>query len=122
MIYQAPLADIGFALRHGASLAGAIEQGLFGDLTLEDVDAVVAEAGRFASEVLAPLNRIGDTFGTPFKDGVVTTAPGWKEAYRDWRMGGWNAVTAPAEWGGQALPPAPKCGTRRRSDSPMGRC
>ena len=104
MIYQAPLADIGFALRHGASLAGAIEQGLFGDLTLEDVDAVVAEAGRFASEVLAPLNRIGDTFGTPFKDGVVTTAPGWKEAYRDWRMGGWNAVTAPAEWGGQALP------------------
>jgi acyl-CoA dehydrogenase len=102
--YQAPLADIGFALRHGASLAGAIEQGLFGDLTLEDVDAVVGEAGRFASEVLAPLNRIGDTFGTPFKDGVVTTAPGWKEAYRDWRMGGWNAVTAPAEWGGQALP------------------
>jgi len=128
VIYQAPLADIGFALRHGASLAGAIEQGLFGDLTLEDVDAVVAEAGRFASEVLAPLNRIGDTFGTPFKDGVVTTAPGWKEAYRDWRMGGWKRRSRRRPNGAarrcrrSSMPPAPKCGTRRRSDSPMGRC
>jgi acyl-CoA dehydrogenase len=102
--YQAPLADIGFALRYAASLAPAIEEGLFGELTLDDVDAVLAEAGRFAGEVIAPLNRIGDTFGTPFKDGVVTTAPGWKEAYRAWRLGGWNAVTAPAQWGGQALP------------------
>jgi len=102
--YQAPLADIGFALKYSTSLAPAVEQGLFGDLTLDDVDAVVAEAGRFAGEVIAPLNRIGDTFGTPFKDGAVTTAPGWKEAYRAWRTAGWNAVTAPAEWGGQALP------------------
>ena len=104
MTYQAPLADIGFALRHAASLDAAVEQGLFGDLDTGDIDAVVAEAGRFAGEVIAPLNRIGDTFGTPFKDGVVTTAPGWKEAYRAWRTAGWNAVTAPAEWGGQALP------------------
>ena len=44
------------------------------------------------------------TFGTPFKDGVVTTAPGWKEAYRTWRDGGWNGLAAPTEWGGQALP------------------
>jgi acyl-CoA dehydrogenase len=102
--YQAPLADIGFALKHGAALDRAIEQGLFGELTLDDVDAVLTEAGRFAGEVIAPLNRIGDTFGTPFKDGVVTTAPGWKEAYKAWREGGWNAVTAPLEWGGQALP------------------
>ncbi len=104
MTYQAPLADIGFALKYGAALAPAIEQGLFGDLTMDDVDAVLAEAGRFAGEVIAPLNRIGDTYGTPFKDGVVTTAPGWKEAYRAWRSGGWNGLAAPAEWGGQALP------------------
>jgi alkylation response protein AidB-like acyl-CoA dehydrogenase len=102
--YKAPLADIGFALKYGAGLKPAIEQGLFGELTLDDVDAVLAEAGRFAGEVIAPLNRVGDTFGAAFKDGVVTTAPGWKEAYRGWRMGGWNAVTAPADWGGQALP------------------
>src|SRR5579863_9413019 len=104
MTYRAPLADIGFALKYGTSLGPAIEQGLFGELGLDDIDAIVAEAGRFAGEVIAPLNRIGDTYGTPFKDGVVTTAPGWKEAYRAWRLAGWNSVTAPAEWGGQALP------------------
>ena len=103
MTYHAPLADIALALKYGASLAPAIEQGLFGDLSMEDVDAIVAEAGRFAGEVLAPLNRIGDTFGTLFKDGAVTTAPGWKEAYRDWRLAGWNAVTAPAQWGGRGV-------------------
>ncbi len=104
MTYKAPLADIGFALKYAAALAPAIEQGFYGDLTLDDVDAVLAEAGRFAGEVIAPLNRIGDTFGAQFKDGAVTTAPGWKEAYHGWRTGGWNAVTAPAQWGGQALP------------------
>jgi alkylation response protein AidB-like acyl-CoA dehydrogenase len=102
--YRAPLADIGSALKHAATLAPAIEQGLFGELGMEDVDAIVAEAGRFAGEVIAPLNRIGDTYGTRFADGKVTTAPGWKEAYRDWRLAGWNAVTAPSEWGGQGLP------------------
>jgi acyl-CoA dehydrogenase len=102
--YRAPLADIGSALKHAATLTPAIEQGLFGELGLDDIDAIVGEAGRFATEVIAPLNRIGDTFGTRFSDGKVTTAPGWKEAYRDWRLGGWNAVTAPAEWGGQGLP------------------
>ena len=68
------------------------------------VDAVLAEAGRFAGEVIAPLNRIGDRYGTPFKDGAVTTPPGWKEAYHAWRTGGWNGLAAPTEWGGQALP------------------
>ena len=104
MTYRAPLADIASALKHAATLPAAIEQGLFGELDLEDIDAIVAEAGRFAGEVIAPLNRIGDTYGTRFNDGSVTTAPGWKEAYRAWRLAGWNAVTAPPEWGGQGLP------------------
>ena len=104
MTYQAPLADIGIALRHAASLPSAIEQGLFGDLTMDVIDAVLAEAGRFAAEVIAPLNRIGDQYGTPFKDGAVTTPPGWKEAYHAWRTGGWNGLAAPTKWGGQALP------------------
>ncbi len=104
MTYRAPLADIDFALKHGTSLGPAIAQGLFGDLAMDDIDAVLTEAGRFAGEVLAPLNRIGDQYGTPFKDGIVTTAPGWKEAYRAWCSGGWNGLAAPMEWGGQALP------------------
>jgi acyl-CoA dehydrogenase len=104
MTYRAPLADIGFALKYSAGLPAAVDEGLFADLTLDDVDAVLAEAGRFAGEVIAPLNRIGDTFGTPFKDGAVTTPPGWKEAYKGWCSGGWNGLAAPADWGGQALP------------------
>jgi acyl-CoA dehydrogenase len=101
--YRAPLADIASALKT-AALPAAIDEGLFGDLAMEDVDAVLAEAGRFAAEVIAPLNRVGDRHGTPFKDGVVTTPPGWKQAYDGWRSGGWNGLAAPAEWGGQALP------------------
>jgi alkylation response protein AidB-like acyl-CoA dehydrogenase len=104
MTYRAPLADISFALKHSAGLSAAIDEGLFADLTLDDVDAVLNEAGRFAGEVIGPLNRVGDTFGTPFKDGAVTTPPGWKEAYNGWRSGGWNGLAAPADWGGQALP------------------
>jgi alkylation response protein AidB-like acyl-CoA dehydrogenase len=101
--YRAPLADIAAALK-AAALPAAIGEGLFGDLTMGDVDAVLAEAGRFAGEVIAPLNRVGDQHGTPFKDGVVTTPPGWKEAYAGWCSGGWNGLAAPLEWGGQALP------------------
>ena len=104
MTYQAPLADMGFALKYGAALLSALEQGFFGDLGMDDVEAVLAEAGRMAGEVIAPLNPVGDRQGTTFKDGTVTTAPGWKEAYRAWCKGGWNGVTAPAEWGGQGLP------------------
>jgi acyl-CoA dehydrogenase len=102
--YQAPLADIGFALQYGAGCKAAIERGLFGELTVDVVEAVLAEAARIAGGVIAPLNRVGDRYGTPFKDGVVTTPPGWKEAYRAWRDGGWNGLAAPAEWGGQQLP------------------
>ena len=67
---------------------------------------MLEEAGRFASDVIAPLNRVGDKFGTPFKDGKVTTPPGWKEAYTAWAAAGWNGLAAPAECGGQELPHA----------------
>src|SRR5580693_3759635 len=93
-----------FALKYGASLLPALEEGLLGDLTMDDVEAVLGEAGRMAAEVLAPLDRTGDRVGTSIKDGVVTTAPGWKEAYDAWRKGGWNGLASPAEWGGQGLP------------------
>ncbi len=106
MTYRAPVSDIAFALKHAAGLKSAIAEGLYGDLDEETVDAVLAEAGRFASDVIAPLNSVGDKFGTPFKDGAVTTPPGWKEAYTAWAAAGWNGVAAPAEWGGQELPHA----------------
>jgi acyl-CoA dehydrogenase len=102
--YRTPLADIEFALKYGAGFSAALDEGLFGDLSMDVVEAVLAEAGRLAAEVIAPLNRVGDTIGTTFKDGAVTTAPGWKEAYATWREAGWNGLAAPEEWGGQALP------------------
>jgi alkylation response protein AidB-like acyl-CoA dehydrogenase len=73
--------------------------------------AIVEEAGKFAYEVIAPLNRVGDTHGALFKDGAVTMPPGWKEAYRNWAAAGWNGLSAPVEWGGQGGPPTPS--TRR---------
>ena len=106
MTYRAPVADIAFALKHAAGLKAAIAEGLYGDLDEETVDSVLEEAGRFAGDVIAPLNRVGDKFGTPFKDGKVTTPPGWKEAYTAWAAAGWNGLAAPAEWGGQELPHA----------------
>jgi len=106
MAYRAPLADIAFALKHAAGLKAALAEGLYGDLDEAMVDQVLVEAGRFAGDVIAPLNRVGDKSGTPFKDGAVTTPPGWKAAYTAWAAAGWNGVAAPADYGGQELPHA----------------
>jgi alkylation response protein AidB-like acyl-CoA dehydrogenase len=65
---------------------------------------VLAEAGRFASEEIAPLNRVGDIHGSQLQDGAVVTPPGWQEAYRNWREAGWNGINAPESFGGQGLP------------------
>jgi acyl-CoA dehydrogenase len=106
MTYRAPVADIAFALLHAAGFKAALADGLYGELDEATVDAVLEEAGRFASDVIAPLNSVGDKFGTPFKDGKVTTPPGWKEAYTAWAAAGWNGLAAPAQWSGQELPHA----------------
>jgi acyl-CoA dehydrogenase len=106
MAYRAPVEDIVFSLKHAAGFAKARADGLYQDISDDDLDIVLGEAGRFASEVLAPLNAPGDRYGTPFRDGEVMMPPGWKEAYRDWAAAGWNGVAAPTEWGGQGLPRA----------------
>jgi alkylation response protein AidB-like acyl-CoA dehydrogenase len=106
MTYRAPVADIAFTLKHAAGLKGAIEAGLYGDLSEDLVDAVLEEAGKFASTVIAPLNTVGDRHGTPLKDGVVTMPPGWKEAYTAWSQAGWNGLAASEKHGGQGLPHA----------------
>src|SRR5262249_38082661 len=97
---------IAFTLKHAGGFKRALEEGLYGDLTEDLVDAVLEEAGKFATDVIAPLNRVGDAHGTPFKDGVVTMPPGWKEAYTAWAAAGWNGLAAPTDAGGQGLPHA----------------
>ena len=106
MTYRAPVDDIAFALRNAAGFGPALAEGLYGDLSDDVIQAVLEEAGRFATDILAPLNPIGDQYGAQFKDGTVTTAPGWKEAYRAWTQAGWNGLAAPTQWGGQGLPQA----------------
>jgi alkylation response protein AidB-like acyl-CoA dehydrogenase len=103
-MYRAPVSEIAFALKNVAGMKQALEAGKLGDLTEDLVDAVLEEAGKFASERIAPLNPVGDKHGTPLKDGVVTTPPGWKETYTDWYQSGWNAIAGPEEFGGQGLP------------------
>jgi acyl-CoA dehydrogenase len=106
MTYRAPVADIAFTLKHSAGLKRAMDEGLYGDLTEDVVDAVLEEAGKFASDIIAPLNTVGDRHGTPLKDGVVTMPPGWREAYTAWAQAGWNGLAGSADWGGQGLPHA----------------
>jgi acyl-CoA dehydrogenase len=105
-MYRSPIPEIAFTLRHAAGFGAARGEGLYGDLDDSLIDAVLEEAGRFASEQIAPLNRIGDTHGTPFKDGKITMPPGWKDAYTAWAAAGWNGLASPADWGGQGLPQA----------------
>ncbi|MBW3096958.1 acyl-CoA dehydrogenase [Pseudohoeflea coraliihabitans] len=103
-MYRAPVDEISHALKHVAGLNKAIEDGRFEDLSEDLVDAILTEAGRFASDEIAPLDEGGDTNGARLENGAVTTAPGWQKLYKDWTEGGWNALTGPSEFGGQDLP------------------
>jgi acyl-CoA dehydrogenase len=104
MTYRPPVNEMLFLMRHVGGLERAIGDGIHGELSLDLVQDVLQEAGRFAGEVLAPINRDGDRHGVTLRDGVVTTAPGFREAYQAWVAGGWNALGAPADYGGQELP------------------
>jgi acyl-CoA dehydrogenase len=104
MTYRAPVAEMAFTMRHVAGLDRAIADGLYGDLSSDLAETILEEAGRFANDVLAPLNRVGDQHGSRLADGAVTTPPGWKEAYKAWSEAGWNALPGTVEYGGQGLP------------------
>lgn len=104
MTYRAPISDMLLSLNHGAGLKAAVEAGHYGDFDAEIASAVLEEAGKFATDVLAPLNKVGDEHGIKLADGKVTTAPGWPDAYKRWTEGGWNAVSGPEDFGGQGLP------------------
>ncbi|MFV0297460.1 MAG: acyl-CoA dehydrogenase family protein, partial [Hyphomicrobiaceae bacterium] len=104
MTYQAPVDDIMRALKTAANLEARLEDGLYGDLDADTLGAVIEEAGKFSSEVLDPLNRIGDKAGSKLVDGRVVTPQGWADAYRQFVEQGWGALPCPVAFGGQGLP------------------
>ncbi len=104
MSYRSPVGDILFSLKAVADVPGMIRRGLAGELDWDAVSSIVAEAGRFATEEIAPLNRPGDLVGARYENGVVTTPPGFADVYRRWAEAGWNGVSAPVEFGGMGLP------------------
>ena len=104
-VYAAPVRETKFVLDHIVELGKYDNLPAFANASSDIVGAILEEGGRFSSEVLAPLNRIGDEEGcTRHADGSVTTPTGFKDAYKQFCEGGWTTLSAPEEYGGQGLP------------------
>ena len=102
--YAAPLRDMQFVLRELAPLDDVARLPGCGDVNLELAEAILKEAGKLAAGVLSPLNVVGDREGARVADGEVTTPRGWRDAYRQFVDGGWNALSCNPEYGGQGVP------------------
>ena len=103
--YKAPVDDVQFLLNDVFHMERYGNLPGFADASPDIVAAILEEAGKYAEEVLAPLNRVGDQEGcTRHDDGSVTTPTGFKEAYRQYAGGGWMGISVPPEYGGQGLP------------------
>ena len=101
--YIAPLKDMQFVLH---DVLKASEQDIPGyeELDRDFTGAVIEEAGKVASEVLMPLNAVGDQQGCVLENGVVRTPDGFKDAFDVMKDGGWTALDCDPEYGGQGLP------------------
>jgi alkylation response protein AidB-like acyl-CoA dehydrogenase len=104
MTYKAPLKDMLFNMEHLARIDQVAQLPGFEDAGLETAQAVLEECARFNEGVLAPLNWEGDKNPSSWAGGVVTTTPGFKEAFRQYVEGGWQGLQHPADFGGQNLP------------------
>ena len=104
MPYRAPVADFRFLLAHVTGFARVAETARFAEATDEMVEAILASAARLSEEVLAPLQRVGDTHPARLDNGIVRTPPGFAEGYRAMAQGGWLSVAADPQFGGMGLP------------------
>ncbi|MCP5366553.1 MAG: acyl-CoA dehydrogenase [Hyphomicrobiales bacterium] len=102
--YSAPVKDMRFALEALADYDSIAALPGLEEATWDVVDAVLEEAGKVASDLLAPLNASGDAEGARLVDGKVRVAAGWKEAYDEVSAGGWLGLSGDPEYGGQGLP------------------
>jgi acyl-CoA dehydrogenase len=106
MPYRAPVRDIRFILDHVAGFPALAATPRFADATPEMVDAILTEAGRMSTDVLAPLNRAGDLTPARLENGMVIARPGFAEGYRRLADGGWIGMAAQPDHGGMGLPMA----------------
>ncbi len=104
MSYIAPIKDMLFDIEHLANIAQVSQMPGLEEAGLDTAQAVLEECARFNQDVVAPLNVAGDRNPSSFKDGRVTTTPGFKEAFAQYAQGGWQGLQHPAEFGGQGLP------------------
>ena len=104
MSYVAPIKDMLFDIEHLANIAMVSRLPGFEDAGLDTARAVLEEAAKFNQGVLAPLNWEGDKNPSSWNGGVVTTTPGFKQAYLQFAEGGWQGLQHPVEYGGQGLP------------------
>ena len=104
MSYIAPIKDMVFNMEHLAGLEQVAQIPAFEDMGVETAQAVLEECAKLNESVLVPLNWEGDKNPSSFKDGHVTTTPGFKEAYQQYCEGGWQSLQHPADFGGQGLP------------------
>ena len=104
MTYKAPLKDMLFNIQHLARIDQIAQLPGFEDAGFDTAQAVLDECAKFSEGVLAPLNWEGDKNPSSFQSGIVTTTPGFKEAFKQYVEGGWQGLQHPAEFGGQNLP------------------
>jgi 3-(methylthio)propanoyl-CoA dehydrogenase len=104
MTYKAPLKDMLFAIKHIANIDAVAQIPGFEDAGYDTAEAVLEECAKFNEGVLSPLNWEGDKNPSSFKDGKVTTTPGFKEAFKQYTDGGWQGLQHPTDFGGQGLP------------------
>jgi 3-(methylthio)propanoyl-CoA dehydrogenase len=104
MTYRAPVKDMLFVMRELAGIDAVAQMPGFEDAGYDTAQAVLEECAKFNESVVAPLNWESDKNPSSFKDGKVTTSPGFKEAFKQFSAGGWQGLQHPAEFGGQGLP------------------
>ncbi len=104
MSYTPPRKDMQFVLHELVGLNAVSSLPGCEEVTPDLVDAILDEAGKLASDVLAPINWSGDQQGSKWNNGAVTTPDGFKQAYRQFVEGGWNQLRCEPEYGGQGLP------------------